>query len=445
MDDDDFMFDDEAEEDFEYEEEDDNEESDLGGIENKYYNAKAQRDDFDTALEEFTAVVREDNEQARSDWGFKATKQLVKLHLRNQKFTDMLKYYDQMLTYVSTSVVARNYAEKSINNMLDRVSANSTDQVTYELYKKTLDTLKQINSERLHLRTSLRLSRLLVDQGKYDELEALLGELKQQCRDLQGDPIAELGTQLLEINAMYLEMYDARGEAHQLKETYLECIGIKSAIPHPRVMGFIEECGGKMFMKERNWDEAQASLFTAFKNYDEAGSPSRIHVLKYLVLASMLCENEVSPLSSPEAKAYENDPAIIAMTELIGAYENQDANAFERVLKENRKDIEDDPFICGFIGDLRRTFRIQALEAAVLPYTSIYLGSLAKILQTTAAEVESILFELILDGRISGTIDQQHGLLLLEKGSSDAKQYEAMQSWAKNVEALMRSSYGILN
>ncbi|KAJ2395209.1 COP9 signalosome complex subunit 2, partial [Coemansia sp. RSA 2559] len=145
------------------------------------------------------------------------------------------------------------------------------------------------------------------------------------------------------------------------------------------------------------------------------------------------------------AKAYENDPAIIAMTELIGAYENQDANAFERVLKENRKDIEDDPFICGFIGDLRRTFRIQALEAAVLPYTSIYLGSLAKILQTTAAEVESILFELILDGRISGTIDQQHGLLLLEKGSSDAKQYEAMQSWAKNVEALMRSSYGILN
>ncbi|KAJ2384136.1 hypothetical protein GGI23_007000, partial [Coemansia sp. RSA 2559] len=84
MDDDDFMFDDEAEEDFEYEEEDDNEESDLGGIENKYYNAKAQRDDFDTALEEFTAVVREDNEQTRSDWGFKATKQLVKLHLRNQ-------------------------------------------------------------------------------------------------------------------------------------------------------------------------------------------------------------------------------------------------------------------------------------------------------------------------------------------------------------------------
>ncbi|KAJ1663019.1 COP9 signalosome complex subunit 2 [Coemansia sp. RSA 1813] len=443
MDDDDFMYDDDAE-DFEYEEDDGNEETDLG-IENKYYNAKAQRDDFDKAVKEFTEVVHEDSEEPSMEWGFKATKQLIKLHLRNHKFAEMLEYYDQMLEYVRTTIKTRNYAEKSINNMLDRISANTSSDITYTVYKKTLHTLKEMHYDRLHLRTSLRLSRLLVDQGKYDDLESLLGELKQECRSMQGDPIAELGTQVLEINAMYLEMYDARGESQRLKETYLECTAVKSAIPHPRVMGFIEECGGKMFMNERNWVKAQVSLFNAFKNYDEAGSPRRIRVLKYLVLASMLCESEVSPLSSPEAKAYESDPAIIAMSKMVRAYESQDAYTFERVLSDHKSEIEDDPFICGFVADLHRIFRIQALEAAVLPYTTVYLSSLAKSLRTSVDEVESILFELILDGRLKGSIDQQRGLLLLEKGTSDAKQYEALQSWAKNVASLMRSSYAVLN
>ncbi|KAJ2553686.1 hypothetical protein EV175_002853 [Coemansia sp. RSA 1933] len=441
--DDDFMFDDDVEE-FVYEEDDENEDTELG-IENKYYNAKAQRGDFDAALEEFNEVVREDNEATPSEWGFKATKQLVKLHLKNQKYTEMLKLYDQMLTYVSTSMVARNYAEKSINNMLDRVSANCDAGVTYEVYKKTLVTLKQTRNERMHLRTSLRLSRLLVDQEKYDELSVLLGELKQECKDKQGDLIAELGTQLLEINSMYLEMYSARGEAHKLKNMYLECTSIKFAISHPRVAGFIEECGGKMYMNEHNWSKAQSSLFDAFKNYDEAGSPRRIVVLKYLVLASMLCESEISPLASPEAKAYENDPAIVAMAKMIKAYESQDASSFERVLDENKDEIEGDPFICKFIVDLRRTFRIQALETAVLPYTTVFLKSLAVSLRTPVEEVESILFELILDGRIKAAIDQQRGLLIVEKGSSDAKQYEALQSWAKSIESLMRSTNAVLN
>ncbi|KAJ1727377.1 hypothetical protein LPJ72_005971 [Coemansia sp. Benny D160-2] len=462
--DDDFMYEDG--EDFVYEEDDgaEDEEEDLG-IENKYYNAKAQQDDFGTAVGEFKQLIEEDNAQTSggSEWGFKATKQLVKLHIRNQKQPEeVLGYYDQMLGYVSRGIVARNEAEKSINDVLDTL-ASSADaaaagghDLAYRAYTATLGALKQTaaaRNDRLALRTSLRLARLLMDQkggdegARHAELEALLARLKAECmRGPRGDPVAELGTQLLEINALYLELFEARGgeSAHILKETYLECTRVKSAIPHPRIAGFIKECGGKMFMRERNWQEAQNSLFEAFKNYDEAGSPHRIRVLKYLVLSSMLCETEISPLSSPEAKAYESDPAIIAMTDMVRAYESQDADAFERVLVAHRAEIHDDPFIRGFIDDLRRTFRIQAMEAAVLPYTSIYLSSLAERFQTPEADVESILFELILDGRLNAAIDQQRGLLVLENGTADAAHYEALSSWATNVESLMRSSFGAL-
>lgn len=45
-------------------------------------------------------------------------------------------------------------------------------------------------------------------------------------------------------------------------------------------MGVIRECGGKMHMREKDWERAHTDFFEAFKNYDEAGSPRRIQCLK---------------------------------------------------------------------------------------------------------------------------------------------------------------------
>ena len=51
-----------------------------------------------------------------------------------------------------------------------------------------------------------------------------------------------------------------------------------------------------------NWARASEDFFESFRNYDEAGSPQRIQVLKYLVLANMLMGSEVNPFDSQETK-----------------------------------------------------------------------------------------------------------------------------------------------
>ena len=68
------------------------------------------------------------------------------------------------------------------------------------------------------------------------------------------------------------------------QQLYQKALAIKSAIPHPRIMGIIRECGGKMHMAERQWAEAATDFFEAFKNYDEAGNQRRIQCLKYVCL-----------------------------------------------------------------------------------------------------------------------------------------------------------------
>lgn len=53
----------------------------------------------------------------------------------------------------------------------------------------------------------------------------------------------------------------------------------------------------------------------------------------------------INPFDSQEAKPYKNDPEILAMTNLVSSYQNNDINEFETILKQNRRNIMDDPFI----------------------------------------------------------------------------------------------------
>lgn len=53
-----------------------------------------------------------------------------------------------------------------------------------------------------------------------------------------------------------------------------------------------------------DWGKAQVDFFESFKSYDEAGSPQRIQVLKYLVLAHMLMDSQINPFDSQETKPY---------------------------------------------------------------------------------------------------------------------------------------------
>lgn len=143
-------------------------------------------------------------------------------------------------------------------------------------------------------------------------------------------------------------------------------------IHEPQITAFelISECGGKMHLREQEFEKAHTDFFEAFKNYDESGNPRRTTCLKYLVLANMyvvmiqssravlvirrlckyfclfrLMKSEINPFDSQEAKPYKNDPEILAMTNLVSAYQNDDISEFESILKKHRANIMDDPFI----------------------------------------------------------------------------------------------------
>jgi len=183
-------------------------------------------------------------------------------------------------------------------------------------------------------------------------------------------------------------------------------------------------------MGERQWNRASEDFFESFRNYDEAGLPQRIQVLKYLVLANMLTGSEVNPFDSQETKPYKADPQIKAMTDLVDAYQRREVHTAEKIIRDNRSTIMDDGFIRSHIGDLLRSLRTQYLIDLIKPYTRLELSFLAKQLNVDANEVEELLIDLILEGKIDGKIDQVNMRLELDKQQSlERRRYTALDRW----------------
>jgi len=433
--DDDEMFDD-GDDGLEYEDPPDAEE--VPEIENEYYIAKSNiEEDAEEALKGFKNVVKLQSGE-KGKWGFKSLKRMVKLLFTMKRYKEMLEAYKEQLTYTK-SAVTRNVSEKAINKLLDFVSTSDNWELLLQVYETTLESLRDANNEKLWFTTNRRLGEVCYQMQDYGRLGKILKDLHKSCQLEDGTDDSKKGTQLLEVYALEIQMYATQKNNKKIKEVYNKALNIKSAIPHPKFMGAIRESGGKMHMAEREWEKSHVDFFEAFKNYDEAGTPRRIQCLKYVVLANMLMSSDINPFDSPEAKPYKNDPEILVMTSLLTAKQRNEIREFERVLKDNRKTIMDDPFIRDYIPDLLIIIRTQVLIKIIQPYTSIRIPFISKELNILDKDVEALLVTLILDNKVPGRIDQVNQILELRDKSKGIFKYEAISKWTNQLSVLQNT------
>jgi COP9 signalosome complex subunit 2 len=76
---------------------------------------------------------------------------------------------------------------------------------------------------------------------------------------------------------------------------------------------------------------------------------------------------------------YKNEPRIVAMTNLVNAYLDNNIKEFEKILKQNQATIMDDEFIRLFIEELLKNIRTRVLLELVSPYTRIRLPFISQV------------------------------------------------------------------
>lgn len=202
----------------------------------------------------------------------------------------------------------------------------------------------------------------------------------------------------------------------------------------------ISECGGKMHLREGQFNHAHTDFFEAFKNYDESGSPRRITCLKYLVLANMLIRSDINPFDSQEAKPFKNEQEIVVMTAMVAAYQENDIDEFQRILENNHESVMQDPFIREHVEELLTNIRTQVLLRLIKPYTRIRLQYLSQKLRISIAEVKRLLVDTILDEGLPARIDEVDNILYVkpcERQEDSSLSISAMNGWIEQTEKVL--------
>jgi COP9 signalosome complex subunit 2 len=454
-----YEYDDDADEDmaednFEYTDEEEEADDAEVALENAYYNAKGLREDsLEEAAQAFEQVItseKRENDNKYGLWSFKSMKQLVKLYLKLNDASEVMRHYQRLLECVRDGV-SPNAVEKGIHGMLDRISQNSNLQgsLTRQIYEATLAVFSPKTgtspNERLWFKTNIKYGQLMYELNETFKLQSILRDLQSARTDddesmMMGastSSTSSTSTQLMEIYALEIQLYSRQKDLKKLRLVYDKAMAIRGGIPHPRTIALIQELGGKMHMAAREFEAASQTFFQAFKSYDEAGDPNRLKCLKYLVMASMLHASTINPFDSQEARPYRDDPEIQAMTNLVQAFHNNDIQQFESILKKGR--LLEDEFVREHVEDLLRTIRTQVLNRVLRPYTRISLQAIAKELNDISVQdVEKLLVSLILDKELDGSIDQVDGILIkkAEKGLAGGESAQGKSLVVLECEAM---------
>ena len=80
---------------------------------------------------------------------------------------------------------------------------------------------------------------MYLDRSEWGLLTRVLKELHKSCQNEDGSDDMSKGTQLLEVYALEIQMYTEQKDTKKLKVLYEKSLRIKSAIPHPLIMGII--------------------------------------------------------------------------------------------------------------------------------------------------------------------------------------------------------------
>lgn len=421
-------------------------EGDEGGeieesAENLFYQAKSTAEEsVENAMTELRRVVELDSEHERSEFGFKALKKLVKFALRGQAEVAtpaVVQDFKSMLGYAG--VVSVNMMEKGINTLVDLAAASGRADLTEQLVLLGAACFRENSNDRAWFRINLKLAQTMFDAGRTDTLQQRLDELMHWCELAEGvnDPRKE--PLLMEVLALQMQYAMSRTPdgGRCMRHFVARALGIHSAVPHPRTLGIIHECSGKVMMNEHRWPLAKQEFFDAFKNYDESGSPRRLLCLRYLVLAAMLEHSQVNPFETPETKSYAANELIAPTLAVWTAFESLDVRTLARALEQSGPAFAHEQFISRFVPLVVRSLQVLKVAQLVKAYRRMCIPFIARELDLPDDQCEALLVELILDGTLAAEIDQVDHVLLLPgngdvDGNSDAK-YLAMAQWSRHI------------
>lgn len=421
-----------SEESYEFEFEDDaSEENEFMQVEedenlqNQYYTAKAFKDeDTKVALEKLSQIAKLPVNQDNAIFIYKSTKQMAKIHFLVHNLDLCLEHLVKLLPVVK-EIDDPNYLDESLTKILLHYGNVKDDQFRLRLYEFILSFISMTGSrpgnDRIWIKCNLNKFSLLLKQLHLQECTNMIKMLNEKLNSVS--EVTRLSYSL-EVIASEIELLSLNKsfDIPRLSTLYEKSMTIASPVTHPRIMGIIKECGGKLEFFKGHFEKSRSNFYDSFKNFDECGSLEKDITFKYLILLSLITENEFNPFQSQETQHYSQQAEFQKLLVMIECFNELDLVAYKQCLE----DLGDDEFFrldifkksCQLIQDLIVEKKLLEIFKC---YSQIDFSTVEDILMVSTDQLEQLLLQMGCNGKLTNISVDFSKKLILSVNSNTGK------------------------
>ena len=325
-------------------------EEDDGGLnlEDNYL----QAENSDDPIQAYKDLI--DLEISNSDdrkWSFKAYEKLALIYIKKLNKEEFEKCIKNLVQFYSK--IEDRDKQDTIREICSEIRILTDTKLKIELYQIIITNLKESGILREYFYVGVELCKLFSVNKMYEDLKQMLPSLMEDVDNYEEKEMVK--NIKLELIIMNIQILKHEGNTIDIKSLYLEANKLMAdqVFEDKFLTGIINEEGGKIAMRQKDFNKAIEKFKFSFHSYRDTGNEEEaVTALKYAFIVSLLVLDSSIIVTKEEANLYKKNKNLMTLVRLFDAYNALDIkkiidiwnkevlpNEKDKFIQENKDDI----------------------------------------------------------------------------------------------------------
>ncbi|KNC49995.1 26S proteasome regulatory subunit [Thecamonas trahens ATCC 50062] len=355
---------------------------------------------------------------------------------------EVVKGMAEMMSKARTAKIVR-----MMLTVLGKVDEGSVLSVS--VAEGLIEWAKETGRKFLRQRLEASLAGMYADAGEYSKSLTLLAPVLKEVKKLEDKLL------LVELHLVESRVHHALRNLPKAKASLTSARTSSTAVFCPPLMqAQIESQAGVLQAEEKDYKTAYSYFFEAFEGYASLAAmpelntePLAVASLKYMLLCKVMMDKpqEVTSVVNNKAVLKFSGDHVTAMQAIAAAAIDRSLHKFQAAIDEYPSHLAEDPVIAAHLKTLYDSLFEANLLRIIEPYTSVQVAHIAQTIALPLDVVESKLSKMILDGKLSGVLDQDVDALIVYDEPKQDKALAASLDVIDNMSQVVDSLFNKVN
>ena len=358
---------------------------DNGGLnlEDNFLQAENAEDQIQAYKDIIDLEISNSNEKK---WAFKSYEKLSIIYLKKANLKDFEDSIQNMAA--NYSKVEDRDKQDTIREICTEIKLIPEKENKSKFYQIMIKYLKEEGIQREYFYVGVELCKLYSLNKQFNELKKFLPSLRQDVDKYQDKEMVK--NIKLELIIMQMQIYKHEGNTIEIKSLYLEANKLmKDQVFEDKfLVAIINEEGGKIAMRQKDFNKALEKFKFAFHYYRDMGNEEEaVTVLKYAFIVSLLVPDSGATVTKEETKIYSKHKTLMNLVNLFDAFHELDIKKIANIWKKDVIANEKDKFILENKDDIFYNIRINYIVRKLKAFKNCKIEMFEKELEIKSDEV----------------------------------------------------------